>query len=343
MSEEQPEDEGLKKALETRFEDLFLDEDTPAYTPDLDVEDEDVVDLGLDSGVYEAVESGVHEDVRDSSDDDLEEESPEDPELGELEYEELEVDPALEAEAVDWTDESRFVKDSGRFSGRYSAIFAAAVGGPKSLPERALIGLLLANVVLIGLMFLVPEVFEGSEDTAKETTGSVVAPRATTSNAGSRSTRDRVPEPKDPNVMPDPERYESAQDQIGRGNYEKATELLEAYLADHPDLSLLQRQAVFSGLLYCARRVGDGERSVAHGARVASLRRLSATPDELWTEAKEAAVARDGAKMRRLYARMLLQQDRLLTDPKKGNRLDALRAGFADSYRFESERRKAVR
>jgi hypothetical protein len=314
---EQDLDESQTSVEATSLEDL-LKAEARARTPDFDPKDEDVFDLELDPEVTAGLFAC-------------------DPD----EYSEmLDQKVAEEMSAVNWRNEPRFVQESGRYVAQTP--LAAPAPEPPSWLETTLIGLIVVNALLIGMFLIVPEVFHGllRADPVPTVEPRTVIPRVGAPDlvAGPTSGRERPEEPRihDANELPDRERYESAQHWIGRGHYEKATSMLEDYVAAHPALTLLQRQAVFSSLMYCAQRLGDTKGALAHFTRVESLRYLSASPEDLWAEASAARSRSSGAEMRQLYARVLLQSDRLEKRWEGTGRIDSARTAFCDSYRFEA-------
>lgn len=326
-------DKGRAPAEDQTLEDLLRAE-APAAAPDFDPKDEDVFDLELDPDLTAGLFACEPE-----------------------EYADLLAERVADDKAtVDWRNVPRFVMDSGRFPAMRSAsaIPVAKVARPRTWPERALVGLLAANVLLLGGLLVAPEILGdpvGVESSALKVGPEQAAAAVAASLPGTDPTsgRERHDEPVTPDIdaLPDRERYESAQHWIGRGYYEKAASMLSEYVAAHPAATLLQRQAVFSSLLYCAQRLGDTSGATAHAAQLESLRRLAASPEDLWAEASAARARSRGAKMRPLYARLLLQADHLAKRWDGTGRLDTARAAFGDSYRFEargaSERRKPVK
>lgn len=307
--------------------------ESAVLAPDLDVQDDDVVDVGaMRSGLFPSMQSGFFPVATEGKSQALSSSKTKDA---------LEPEPEPESGA---DGESAASGDDGVAVG---AAETAPIPGyrtdripiesSRSWSERVLVGLLVANTIVIGAMLFVPGLFQSPTPPIVAGLGDPPSPNLRPVPAGRPVDRTHGGKPAAiSETMPDYEVYESAQHWIGRGYYDKATRILESYLNVQSGLSTFHSQVVHSSLAYCAGRLGKTDRADAHFAMVENFRRLAANPEDLWAEADQARTDGRAGEMRQICARLLLKQDDLQEWTGTG-RIAAVRIGIGDSYRIESK------
>ena len=118
------------------------------------------------------------------------------------------------------------------------------------------------------------------------------------------------------------------------GDFAAAIATLERYLADNPRMQAGQRASVLNSLAYYASRTGDWKRSADFTRQFEMLKGSHSLPDDLVQEAKAALESGDQEKLRRTWARFLLQQKQIPTWLYKHVAEAYLQLG--DSYRKEA-------
>ncbi len=227
-------------------------------------------------------------------------------------------------------------------------------GGRRRKQDRVLIGLMVGNLFLMGLMIAVPGGNSADQvhrpPTVPQDPGSAGYPASGHQATGHQAASDpdhadaKAPDPfhaplQEPDeILPNHEMYEAGQLQVTKGNYAKAVDLFEAYLKAHESLQAFQLQMVYSSLQYCMQRLGRRQEALVYMAKNENLRQVTALPDELWGAAKRAESDARGVDMRRYYARFLLQQDQLGKRWASQEKIATAYMKIGDSYRLDAER-----
>ena len=131
------------------------------------------------------------------------------------------------------------------------------------------------------------------------------------------------------------EAYNRALVAADNGEFASAVAMLEQHLADNPRLQPSTKASVMNALSYYASRAGDWQRSADFQRQVDALKGSHALPDDLVQEAKAALATGDQEKLRRTWARFLLQQRQIPSSLYKHVAEAYLQLG--DSYRQQAE------
>ena len=198
--------------------------------------------------------------------------------------------------------------------------------------DKILVGLLVTNLILMGLMMAIPGGFGGAKPEGHK------PPVGPTHDPSNSADPFHAPLQEPQEFLPSMELYDAGQRLVVKGNYDRAIVLFERYLVAHPDLHAFQLQIVYSSLAYCYQRVGRRGDAIALMARSENLKQLTALPDDLWEAARRAEVDGRGADMRRYYARFLLQQDQLGKRWASQGKISEAYMKIGDSYRIDAER-----
>lgn len=119
------------------------------------------------------------------------------------------------------------------------------------------------------------------------------------------------------------------------GDYKTALALLDAYLAATPRLPSARLMGVYQAQAYYASLLGEDLRAADYERKAAALQQSHTLPEDLLTMAKHAEERGDTAAMRKVYARLLLQQRQIPPSLYKHVAEAYLKLG--DSYRTAAE------
>jgi tetratricopeptide (TPR) repeat protein len=213
--------------------------------------------------------------------------------------------------------------------------------GKSKTTEKLLVGFIVLNLALMGLMLIIPGRSE------------VVGPGPGTgpikgSSPGEKLTVEPIPlttgpdpfvapldEPQE--MLPQLEHYNAGQLAVAKGDYARAVELFEAYLKAHPNLQPFQQRIVYGSLVYCLRKLGRRNEAQAYDTRMDSLREIASLPEDLLDSARRAERAGRGVDMRRYYARFLLQQNQVGPAMRMRSVIAEAYMKIGDSYRIDAE------
>lgn len=131
------------------------------------------------------------------------------------------------------------------------------------------------------------------------------------------------------------ERYVAAQQAADRGEFTAAITELEAHLAESPRMAPGQQLNVLMALAYYAHRANDFTRADEFRRRADALEKSHALPDDLVAEAKAAQQSGDQERLRRIWARFLLQHRQIPSSLYKHVAEAFLQLG--DSYRQQAD------
>ena len=286
---------------EASFEALFLADGTKARAPSLDLEDEDVVGLGEVEQTAQIIETPEDEDL-----------------VGDLPY---------GSDELGWDEPPELTV--APLSGRgFAAVAPRRRVRAPSRSGKLLPGFLLLNVVVIGGLFMTPSLRDLTADPGPMGVGAGSPTPREVSPTGARVVETPLlpPVSADVGLVPGadvpiapspigetsaPQVLASADESIARGDYEGAQRLLEAKLGRQPSSDRVGRRATYTSLAYCAERRGHTVQAEHFNACAASLALLDMAPENAWSEARELQQLGAVEPARRLYARLLLQQDTL--------------------------------
>lgn len=125
-----------------------------------------------------------------------------------------------------------------------------------------------------------------------------------------------------------------AQDLAEAGDYKAAIAVLEQYLVDHPRMAPSQKLSVLQALGYYAGSSRDHQKADEYRRKADALDKSHALPDDLVAEAQTAHAAGDQERLRRIWARFLLQQRQIPSSLYKHVAEAYLQLG--DSYRQQA-------
>jgi tetratricopeptide (TPR) repeat protein len=125
-----------------------------------------------------------------------------------------------------------------------------------------------------------------------------------------------------------------AQNLAEGGEFKAAIAVLEQYLADHPRMAPSQKLSVLQALGYYAGSARDHGKADEYRRKADALDRSHALPDDLVAEAQAAHAAGDQERLRRVWARFLLQQRQIPSSLYKHVAEAYLQLG--DSYRQQA-------
>jgi hypothetical protein len=131
------------------------------------------------------------------------------------------------------------------------------------------------------------------------------------------------------------ERYVAAQQAADRGEFTEAMTQLETHLAESPRMAPGQQLNVLMALAYYAHRANDFGRADEYRRRADALEKSHALPDDLVAEAKAAQQSGDQERLRRIWARFLLQHRQIPSSLYKHVAEAYLQLG--DSYRQQAD------
>jgi tetratricopeptide (TPR) repeat protein len=183
--------------------------------------------------------------------------------------------------------------------------------------ELALRALLAVNVLAMVVVAMLPTPGQGKPAPVEN------HPPAPQTEHGRPTTDRRFHEP-----------WVKAQDAADRGAFAEAITILEAYLADSPRMAPSQQLNVLMALAYYAFRANDFQKSDEFRRRADALEKSHALPDDLVAEAKAAQQSGDQERLRRIWARFLLQQRQIPSSLYKHVAEAYLQLG--DSYRQQA-------
>lgn len=131
------------------------------------------------------------------------------------------------------------------------------------------------------------------------------------------------------------EPYNLALQQADGGDFAAAVATLESYLAANPRMQAASKAAVLNTAAYYASRAGDAQRAESFTRQYDALKGSHSLPEDLIAEAKAAIAAKDQDKLRRTWARFLLQQKQI--PPFLYKHVAEAYLQLGDSYRLEAE------
>ncbi|MCU0867416.1 MAG: hypothetical protein MUC36_26835 [Planctomycetes bacterium] len=131
------------------------------------------------------------------------------------------------------------------------------------------------------------------------------------------------------------ERYVAAQQAADRGEFHEAIAQLQAHLDESPRMAPGQQLNVLMALAYYAHRANDFTKADEFRRRADALEKSHALPDDLVAEAKAAQQSGDQERLRRIWARFLLQQRQIPSSLYKHVAEAYLQLG--DSYRQQAD------
>ena len=131
------------------------------------------------------------------------------------------------------------------------------------------------------------------------------------------------------------ERYVAAQQAADRGEFTEAIAQLQAHLDESPRMAPGQQLNVLMALAYYAHRANDFTKADEFRRRADALEKSHALPDDLVAEAKAAQQSGDQERLRRIWARFLLQQRQIPSSLYKHVAEAYLQLG--DSYRQQAD------
>lgn len=214
-----------------------------------------------------------------------------------------------------------------------TAAVEAQLSEPDAEPSWILRGLLILNLVLMGVMLALPNATDGQR-----------TDKAENQPQQPPVFQDREFPGSDPFVSPVPkqaaifgESWSRASQLAGAGNFEAAVKLLSAYIegegAREPDF--IKRQ-VYRSLGFYSYRLGDLPAAAKYDSLADGLASYAKLPLQLIREAEEAEAKGDGRLMRQAYARLLLIQSQM--PPSEFDKVSEAYLKLADSFRLEAKR-----
>lgn len=198
--------------------------------------------------------------------------------------------------------------------------------------EIALRALLAVNVLAMVVVALLPSPNERGTNPVAPVAAPHGAEHATDAGHADPASGHGTPHAVTPKFD---ERYTQALVKAESGEFAAAIALLEQYLDENPRMQPGTKANVLNTLAYYASRAGDWKRSADFQRQFETLKGSHSLPEDLVQEAKAALEAGDQEKLRRTWARFLLQQKQIPTWLYKHVAEAYLQLG--DSYRKEAE------
>lgn len=220
--------------------------------------------------------------------------------------------------------------------------------------DLMLVGLLFANLCLMGVMMAIPGKEEQPQQpasTAHTDPGHV--PGEGGAKEGTRPAEVIPQKPQDPrqvarpfelplgektSILPDQEVFDAGGVKMVNGDFEGAASIWHSYIKGHPELQPFQLHVVYLHLGNAYAHMGKQLEASKYLALAQSQHELISLPDDLWAAARQAEADLRGHDMRRYYARFLLQQDLLGRKWTRQGRIVEAFMKIADSYRMDAER-----
>lgn len=239
------------------------------------------------------------------------------------------------------------------------ALEAAEAAGAFAMPrsrirEWVLRGLLAFNLLLMAAVLLLPDAARQA-DPAGAPAGDMAGHRSPVSPAGGdlpalaggqrrggghrQAVEGPVRRPARSVPVPLPEtddRYARAMLRAASGDLTGAVEDLERYLAAEPHMPPAMKRNVLGTLAHYSFRLGLEQEAREFERRASALTQSHYLPEDLVRMARRAEEEGDGDRMRRLYARFVLQQKQV--PPSLHHFLAEAYLKLGDSYRIEAER-----
>jgi hypothetical protein len=197
---------------------------------------------------------------------------------------------------------------------------AAPAAAPRRGRELAIRLLLAANVLAMLVIALLPP------------SGAVLPPVVEEPVAKPPATATTAPQPAPTPRLGDA--YAQALLAAGDGDFARAIELLEQYLAATPRMAPSQKINVLLALEHYSLQVGNATAAQGYRQRVQGMQDSHSLPEDLVAMAQAAAANGDQESLRRVWARFLLQQRQVPTPLYKHVAEAYLQLG--DSYRLEA-------
>lgn len=256
-----------------------------------------------------------------------------------------------EDDALELEDRAMLAAERALQAGQQALEAAEAAGAfapPRSRArERVLRGLLVFNLLLMAAVLLLPQsgppagpsrdaVDEVSEPPARgerQPAGDGQARRVEQQTTPGRQDAGATPVTRIPETD---DRYARAMLRAAAGDIAGAVEDLERYLAAEPDMPVAMQRNVLGALAHYSFKLGFEQRARDFERRAAALTQSHYLPEDLVKMARRAEEEGDGERMRRLYARFLLQQKQV--PPSMHKFLAEAYLKLGDSYRIEATR-----
>jgi len=208
--------------------------------------------------------------------------------------------------------------------------------------ERILQGVLLLNVVLLGVMMALPNPPSagGGQEAAGTGAGAAVQPaEGAGQEPGATQPIGSATGPGAANAERagvSSEAWIRALQFSGSGDYERAAQTLEAYLQEHPNLPTFERKTYYTALMHYLAEAGREADVELYQGKLMALGNQRYLPADILRMARDAEDDGDGSRMRQLYARFLLTQKKHTAAERKAVAEAYLKLG--DSYRVQAER-----